>query len=84
MTPEVQLALIGLASLCINAWIAFHQGQLARNITKIEVATNSMKDALVAATGVASHAQGLAEGKAAAEAAYKGLTKEQQGTKEQP
>ena len=65
ITPEVQLALIGLASLCINAWIAFHQGQLAKNITKIEVATNSMKDQLVLATRNAAHAQGLAEGRAA-------------------
>jgi hypothetical protein len=34
------------------------------NIKKIEVATNSMKDALVNATAKASHAEGLAEGKA--------------------
>ena len=62
MTAEVELALIGLASLCVNAWIAFHQGQLSKNITKIEVATNSMKDQLVMATGLAAHAQGLAQG----------------------
>ncbi len=40
----------------------------AANVKKIEVATNSMKDALVQATRVAAHAQGLAEGKAAEQA----------------
>jgi putative effector of murein hydrolase len=39
-----------------------------RNIKKIELATNSMKDALVEATGRASHAEGKAEGMAEAEA----------------
>jgi hydroxyethylthiazole kinase-like sugar kinase family protein len=34
------------------------------NIKKIEIATNHMKDALVQATAKASHAEGLAEGKA--------------------
>jgi hypothetical protein len=33
------------------------------NVRKIEVATNHMKDALVAATAKASHAEGLAEGR---------------------
>jgi hypothetical protein len=33
------------------------------NVQKIELATNSMKDALVKATGDASFAQGLAQGK---------------------
>lgn len=32
------------------------------NVAKIEIATNSMKDALVEATGKASHAEGMAEG----------------------
>jgi hypothetical protein len=32
------------------------------NVKKIEIATNSMKDALVKATAAASHAAGLAEG----------------------
>lgn len=35
------------------------------NIHKIEIATNHMKDALVQATAQASHAQGVADGKAA-------------------
>jgi len=35
------------------------------NIKRIEVATNHMKDALVESTAKASHAEGLAEGKAA-------------------
>lgn len=32
------------------------------NVAKVEIATNSMKDALVKATGEASHAAGMAEG----------------------
>lgn len=32
------------------------------NVAKVEIATNSMKDALVKATGEASHAAGVAEG----------------------
>jgi hypothetical protein len=35
------------------------------NVKKIELATNSMKDALVKATGEAARAQGLAEGRLA-------------------
>lgn len=34
------------------------------NVSKIEIATNSMKDALVASTAKASHAEGVAEGRA--------------------
>ena len=37
------------------------------NVTKIEIATNSMKDALVKATGEAAHAAGIVEGVAKAE-----------------
>ena len=37
-------------------------GEVAVNVSKIEVATNSMKDALVASTAAASHAEGKAEG----------------------
>ena len=33
------------------------------DVKKVELATNSMKDALVLATGKAAHAAGLAEGK---------------------
>ena len=36
----------------------------AENVEKIEKATNSMKDALVASTAKASHLEGVAEGKA--------------------
>lgn len=35
--------------------------QVIENVAKIEVATNSMKDALVAATAKASHLEGRAE-----------------------
>ena len=34
------------------------------NVKKIEIATNSMKDALVAATDAAAHAKGKVEGRA--------------------
>jgi hypothetical protein len=34
------------------------------NVSKIEIATNSMKDALVASTAKASYAEGVAEGRA--------------------
>ena len=41
---------------------------VAANVQKIELATNSMKDALVASTAKASHLEGRAEAEAEAEA----------------
>jgi hypothetical protein len=46
------------------AEVANANAATAENVKKIEVATNHMKDALVASTAKASHAEGLAEGKA--------------------
>lgn len=62
--------LIALALIAVmNAFTAFlaYRTHLATaitqtNVAKIEIATNSMKDALVEATGKASHAEGMAEG----------------------
>ena len=51
-----------------TAWQSWHNG---RKIELIRHATNSMKDALVAATGKAAHAEGVAEGRAAAVDAIK-------------
>lgn len=50
-----------LVTSLVSAAISIRNGF---NIKKIEVATNSMKDALVSATAKASHLEGLAEGKA--------------------
>jgi len=62
---NIILAVIALANL-FTAFLAFKnhdQIKDARNdIATIEKATNSMKDALVLATGKASRAEGLAEG----------------------
>lgn len=43
---------------------ALRINRVAANVQVIEKATNSMKDQLVATTAKASHAEGLAEGKA--------------------
>lgn len=60
MTPadfkDYALAMLGLANTCVLAWGASRVRKLERN-------TNSIKDALVASTARASHAEGLAEGK---------------------
>jgi hypothetical protein len=50
----IVLALVQLATAAL-VWINKH------DIRKIEIATNSMKDALVAATAKASHAEGREE-----------------------
>ncbi len=63
MEPNLTLLLVAV----LNAFTAYMAWR-THNLTKqVEVATNSMKDALVKATGEASHAAGLAEGKASGE-----------------
>lgn len=52
----------------------------ADNIQKIETATNSMKDALVLATGKAEHAAGRAQGQAEGAAAADGQPSLPRGT----
>lgn len=71
-TKEVLLALLPLigsiVSATIAAWVAVRMAYITRvvnqqsdNIQKIETATNSMKDQLVAATASSSRAQGQAD-----------------------
>lgn len=63
MDPNlILLAIAGLNSF--TALMAWHTHKLTR---QVEIATNSMKDALVKATGEASHAAGKVEGLAEAE-----------------
>jgi hypothetical protein len=50
----------------LNAYAAFMSWRTHKLTQVIEVATNSMKDALVKATAEASHASGLSEGLAQA------------------
>ena len=69
MTDPVKIALIASAGpTLIGLLNVAHQVILARkiikmgvNIQKVETATNHMKDALVAATASASHAQGVSD-----------------------
>jgi hypothetical protein len=61
----IALTLIAVMN-AITAFLAYRTHMVSQStradVAKIEVATNSMKDALVEATGKASHAEGLAEG----------------------
>jgi hypothetical protein len=64
-------AMIWLVIATLNAYTAFMSWRAHRiasenstKIEQIEVATNSMKDALVKATGEAAHAAGVKEGRA--------------------
>lgn len=57
------LALLTIAALnAYTAWLAYRTKQ---DMHKVEIATNSMKDALVASTAKASHAEGMADQRAA-------------------
>lgn len=57
-----------VVNLFLNYWTRREVKAQAENIQKIETATNSMKDALVKASGEAGHAAGLAEGNLAGDA----------------
>ena len=63
MTPEYNLILI-LMIAALNAFTAWTTMQSKKTIIELEKNTNSIKDALVASTAKASHAEGMAEGKA--------------------
>lgn len=73
MTPEFLVALGSLLVSTANAvaivLASVKLNRTATNIQKIETATNSMKDALVASTAKASHAEGRAEVEAERKAA---------------
>ena len=59
-------------SVIISAWSARKLIPVVDQVQKIEVATNSMKDALVAATAKAEHAAGVVAGRAEVTAEIKG------------
>lgn len=63
MDPNLTLLSIAL----LNAFTAFMAWRTHLLTKQVEVATNSMKDALVKATGEASHAAGKEEGRVEAE-----------------
>lgn len=73
-TIDINDAMLGLIAFfnLITAILAYrtHQSSLATqtNMAIVEKATNSMKDALVKATGDAAHAAGMTEGLAQADA----------------
>lgn len=69
--PNLTLLLIAVANLgtAILAWRTHAATKATQlNVEKVEIATNSMKDALVAKTGEAAHAAGREEGRLAGEA----------------
>lgn len=71
MTDQVQIALIAsIGPTIIGILNAVHQftaskkvEQMGENIKQVEVQTNHIKDALVAATALASHAEGVKDEK---------------------
>lgn len=63
---DPNLILFGIALLnAFTAVMAYHTHKLTK---QVEVATNSMKDALVKSTGEAAHALGVREGRLESEA----------------
>jgi hypothetical protein len=62
------ISLVSAIGMCATAIIgvvnAVKLTRTSANIQKIETATNSMKDALVAATAKGSHAEGVVQGRA--------------------
>jgi hypothetical protein len=58
MSDAAWIALFNLAGVM---WVAYLQYRLKYKVEVIHQATNSMKDALVAATASASHLQGMAD-----------------------
>ena len=57
-------AMASAAAVVIGAFNSIKLSRTAQQVEKIEVATNSMKDALVAATAKGEHAAGVAQGRA--------------------
>ncbi len=56
LTPQIVGSVLSLLNLGLW-WLT------SKNVKRIEVATNSMKDALVEATRVAAEAKGIAQGR---------------------
>ena len=64
MTDQVQIALIAsIGPTIIGILNALHQYKTGIDIKRVEVQTNSIKDALVASTALASHAEGVKDEK---------------------
>ena len=89
LDPTVQIALVGAIGIALNCaaviGVALIQARtlaknheevkaVAANVKVIEVATNSMKDALVKATQVAAESKGRDEERARQEAAKEGTS----------
>lgn len=64
MDLGVATLIVGFLQIVALIYLAFRAESNTRNILKIEKATNSMKDALVDATGKQNRAEGKAEGRA--------------------
>lgn len=80
MDPNITL--LGIAIMnAITAWLAYRTHKLTK---QVEIATNSMKDALVKATGEASHAAGREEARAEGEARAADVAKGVQQEKTRP
>ena len=60
-TKDVLMYAIPIAAGIMNLYIMLKFRTMASDIKRVEVATNSMKDALVLATALASKAEGKAE-----------------------
>jgi hypothetical protein len=80
MTEPVIIALIGtipsIFTLIGVIWIGMMSAKTREIVLKTELNTNSMKDALVASTAVASHAEGKEEGRVEGEAKAEALAAE--------
>lgn len=64
MTDQVQIALIASIGPTIIGIIgALHQYKTGQNVKRLETQTNSIKDALVASTALAAHAEGMKDQK---------------------
>lgn len=74
MASLVAAIFAGVASI-MSIRNAAHLQVVKEDVHKIELATNSMKDQLVKATGDAAHAEGKAEGKAEQKAEGKAESK---------
>lgn len=57
----IEIFILMLAIAALNAFTAYISWEAKKDIHKVEVATNSMKDALVRATAKASHAEGMSD-----------------------
>jgi hypothetical protein len=64
MDMSIWKEVIVLLGIAINAYVVLRINRVATNVQKIELATNSMQDALVKSTAKASLAEGKEFGRA--------------------